>query len=639
MRWLLAALLSAFLLGEWSGWRFLHRPVEAVASQASGLTVRFEDPFRLRLVPRPSLSGGGLTVQAPPQDTGPAADADESLTQRDPLASLGAWSLDLGYGDLLPWPPVFDKAKIIGGTIDVEIDPDAQWSWPWPTDPENMNRTLPIRRLSIPEPLEVRIRHTERDFDLTVALTTPSGPDSNALFAHTTGQWSGLDLDLRAEAPHALSANLGADAQPLNANGSVGGGALAFEGSIAPPWSDPSLRGELEVTAPTLAAVLPRAAGSVPRTAPVSVTTHLDLDWPNVRLRDLHAGIGESRLMAELDIDTGVTPPRLTGSVAASLLRPVDLRAEPRDATSGADGPGNGTLPEFSIERSTFTGMDVALDLHVARLELASDRLDDVRELSANLAVGNGVLSVERLTATLADGTVRAGVRLDSHDASRAPSLDFDLRWQDIDIARWLTGDAAGTFEGRLDGEAKGESSGNTADELLRGLSGRMRARTGDARVSSALVEWIGLDIAEGLGATDETGTPVSCLLVDLPVTKGVAEMNVAVANTPDSLIYATGEIDLAGERLDLRIVSSPKDWSPLDLDAPITVTGSFSDPEIGMAAGQIAEDALASLVLGAVNPLAAILPMMDFGTDAARSGCQAAREAARNLAEGARGG
>ena len=202
-----------------------------------------------------------------------------------------------------------------------------------------------------------------------------------------------------------------------------------------------------------------------------------------------------------------------------------------------------------------------------------------------------------------------------------------------------MTGQAAGTFQGRLDGEANGESSGNTADELLRGLSGRMRARTGDARVSSALVEWIGLDIAEALGATDETGTPVSCLLLDLPVTKGVAEMNVAVANTPDSLIYATGEIDLAGERLDLRIVSSPKDWSPLDLDAPITVTGSFSDPEIGMAAGQIAEDALASLVLGAVNPLAAILPMMDFGTDAARSGCQAAREAARNLAEGARGG
>jgi hypothetical protein len=49
-------------------------------------------------------------------------------------------------------------------------------------------------------------------------------------------------------------------------------------------------------------------------------------------------------------------------------------------------------------------------------------------------------------------------------------------------------------------------------------------------------------------------------------------------------------------------------------LRGPIVVDGSFSAPQVHPAVGPIAARVASSLALGAVNPLAALLPLIDTG-------------------------
>jgi AsmA family protein len=70
----------------------------------------------------------------------------------------------------------------------------------------------------------------------------------------------------------------------------------------------------------------------------------------------------------------------------------------------------------------------------------------------------------------------------------------------------------------------------------------------------------------------------------------------------------------LANETLDLRLLVSPKDFSPLALRTPIHVRGSLAQPKLSVNAGEVASRVGLAALLGFVNPLAALMPLIDPG-------------------------
>jgi uncharacterized protein involved in outer membrane biogenesis len=93
------------------------------------------------------------------------------------------------------------------------------------------------------------------------------------------------------------------------------------------------------------------------------------------------------------------------------------------------------------------------------------------------------------------------------------------------------------------------------------------------------------------------------------------------VLDTSDSTVWVDGTLSLATEQLDLRAVVAPKDFSLLTLRSPLQVRGSFAHPKVTVDKGPLGLKLGSALLLGLINPLAALLPLVDVGSR------QAARE------------
>jgi hypothetical protein len=80
--------------------------------------------------------------------------------------------------------------------------------------------------------------------------------------------------------------------------------------------------------------------------------------------------------------------------------------------------------------------------------------------------------------------------------------------------------------------------------------------------------------------------------------------------------------------------VTSPKDFSPLALRTPVRIHGSFAKPSFSLEKGPLAARLGAAALLSLLNPLAAILPLIDTGnSDEAKRGTDACRALSQRIA------
>jgi hypothetical protein len=79
----------------------------------------------------------------------------------------------------------------------------------------------------------------------------------------------------------------------------------------------------------------------------------------------------------------------------------------------------------------------------------------------------------------------------------------------------------------------------------------------------------------------------------------------------------------------------APKDWSPLALRTPVRIEGRLSAPDISLEKGPMARRLIpAALLAVVVQPLAALLPLIDTDQDdAAKAAAAACRRVADRFA------
>ena len=88
-------------------------------------------------------------------------------------------------------------------------------------------------------------------------------------------------------------------------------------------------------------------------------------------------------------------------------------------------------------------------------------------------------------------------------------------------------------------------------------------------------------------------------------------------------LIADLDPLNLRDESMALRLVAKPKDWSPLSLRTPITVTGTLGQPEVGIEGRRLAGRLLGALALGAAaGPAAAVIPLIEQGDKPSADPC-----------------
>jgi uncharacterized protein involved in outer membrane biogenesis len=350
------------------------------------------------------------------------------------------------------------------------------------------------------------------------------------------------------------------------------------------------------------------------------------------------ATIGASRLNGAFvyEADRGV--PLLSGRLGGSRLLLTDLgpvvgttpviSAAASAAAAAPTHVKGRVLPDRPFDLAALRAMDASILLDIDNVDLNTALLEPLHPLKGHLHLSGGVLTLSGLDARTAQGRLTGQMALDGRGATAR--WNADVRWDGLRLERWIRqarANAAPPFvSGRLSGRASVRGQGRSTADILASVTGNARTELHGGEVSHLAIEAAGLDLAQSLGVMlqGDDALPVSCAVADLTADRGVFRTRVMVLDTTDSTLWIDGTLSLASEALDLRVVVSPKDASPLALRTPLRVRGSLAQPLVSIEKGGLGRTLASSFLLGLLNPLAALIPLIDPG-DAADAGRSAA--------------
>jgi uncharacterized protein involved in outer membrane biogenesis len=282
-------------------------------------------------------------------------------------------------------------------------------------------------------------------------------------------------------------------------------------------------------------------------------------------------------------------------------------------------------LPTRAFDLAALRTMNADVQIAIDRLDTNTALLESVRPLRAHLQLTNSLLTLTDIEARAAQGHLGGTIALDGQ--RNIANWAAALNWDGVQLQSWIhQRRAAGLppyVSGRLQGHAVLLGNGRSTAEILATLRGDIGATVEHGTLSHLLVEAGGLDLAESLGVyfMGDNALVLNCAVADIAVSAGVLRPRLLVLDTVDSTVWVDGSLSLATEKLDLRVVVAPKDFSVLALRSPLHVTGTFAKPGVQVEKGPLGLKLGAAVLLGLVNPLAALLPLVDTGdSQAARA-------------------
>lgn len=665
---LLAALLVVFGLGEWAGWPFLREPLANLLSSRLDRRVTFGEgagAFRLRLL-------GGLQLRAAQfQIAAPAWSQTPHLLQGQDV------DLRLRYSDLWrAWHPSGVQPLRVEGLAAAHIDvqaerlADGRVSWQF-GPPAAAASAPPVPQFGALRLAAGTLRFSDlaHGTDIQAIASLSEGTESQAapgdaagLKLDATGRYQHLPLKLTLRSAGALPWVADSESGTpvaVTVQATVGRATLAFDGSAADALHLGNLKGHFRLQGPSLAAAGDPLHVTLPTTAAFHAEgeiTHRDRTW----LAQVAAmTVGSSRLHGTFAYQQGPGVPKLTGQLSGARLMLVDLgptvgttavttsaatsaatsattsasaaaAAPPKIPAAAPRAPGK-VLPTRPFDLAALRAMDADVRVDIAEADLNTALLEPLRPLRAHLVLAGGVLDLSELDARTAQGSLRGSLRLDGR--GDIALWNVDLRWSGVQLERWLhlerTAGATPWVSGRLNGNAVLQGRGRSTAEILASLQGHSRTELQGGRVSHLAVEAAGLDIAGALGVLikGDDALPVHCAVADLEAKDGVFRPRTMVLDTSNSVIWVDGTLSLASENMDLRLVVVPRDFSPLALRTPLRLSGTFAAPALSLDRKPLAGKVGLALLLALINPLAAIVPLIDPGDAAAATrdaaGCQ----------------
>jgi uncharacterized protein involved in outer membrane biogenesis len=633
-------LVGLVVIGEMLGWPLLAGPLEQALSATLERRVsltpaagdeRSSDSFRVRFI-------GGIRLEAPELSV-----AAPAWSQASQMLLAQDLDLRLRYIDLWrAWhghPLRIEQLRAHRLVSTLERLPDGRASWQVAVDGSPATSAAPARLpgfglLLIDEGV-LSYRDGVQDIELDSRLALVD----RQLRVTGSGRWRALPVMASATLSGlgAAAGDLGDSSLPsrlpLVLEATIGRAHLRFGGRIDELSSDTALQGGFELSGPSLAAVGDPIGVTLPSTGAFRSAGVVVREGSAWRVQVDDATVGASRLNGAFSYLTDGAVPMLAGRLTGSRLGLVDLgpvvgttpitsTADPSDpallqTTAVVKAPGK-VLPARPFDLAALRAMNANVLIDIAEVDLNTTLLEPLRPLRAHLQLVGGVLHLSELDARTADGRLSGRLGLDGRGAQAR--WDADVRWNDVRLERWIrqerSGDAPPYVSGRMNGRATLQGQGRSTAEILASLNGRVRTELTGGAVSHLVVEAAGIDLAQALGVLvkSDDALPLGCAVADLEVTAGAMRPRVMVIDTTDSAVWIDGSLSLAAESLDLRAVISPKDFSPLTLRAPVHVRGSFAEPDVSLDKTKLGGQVAASVLLAFLNPLAALIPLIDTG-------------------------
>lgn len=373
----------------------------------------------------------------------------------------------------------------------------------------------------------------------------------------------------------------------------------SYEGSVSLN-GDGTVAGTLSIASDRMrdllsAAAIELAPGDTLQTFAVSGTANGT--FKSVMVNNLNLSLDALRGTGQAGIDVSATTPRMIGdlSVPALDLTPFMGEPDPEKTNQGIQPWSDETL-----ELSGLKSVNANLSLEVGSLTIGDVELTDA---VMDVDLTDGLLTADLSQFKAFSGLWLGKLTVDARPAT--PKVGFDMQGQNVAIAN-LLGTLAGfdSLTGTGQFKVSAQSSGTSIDAIMQAIDGEVSTSLSDGvvkglnvaalvRSASSLKQAIAtgsiqeLNFGEALSQNAETD--FSSFNTVLKVNDGVANVDVMKLLSPILGVDGTGQINLAGQSMDLRLATSVDksaqgQGSVVQLNGipvPIRISGAWTNPKV----------------------------------------------------------
>jgi AsmA protein len=600
------------------GWNWLRGPIERMTAEKTGRALAINGELTVKFGwPLPRIHAGAVTF------------ANPGWAREKQMVAADAVEVTIDLPQLLRQNIVLHEVRLERPVVFLEQGTAGRKNWLLDLNQQDEGARIRIGRLMLDQGTlgyddagqKTRIRA-----ELSTSNTLPAGAGMS--FA-AQGQYKGMPLKARGNGGPVLGLRDESMPYSLKVDATVGHTGVKADGTITSLLKFSAVDMRVALRGESLAQLFPLLGIAFPETRAYVTNGHIVHSARTWRYEKFSGRIGNSDIAGTFQIDTGGKRPAMKADLVSNLLDFADLgpligaqpgsveaakRAAPLPSQAAAPTPVQArVLPDMPFKTDRWDSVDAEVKLTAKTIHHAKEL--PLEDLVTSLSLHDSVLTLDPLNFGVAGGHLNAVISLDGR--KNPIQARAKVRARKILIARLFpTVELSKTSVGQVNGEFDLAGKGNSVGRMLASSSGKVGLVVAGGEISKLMMEKAGLHLWEilELKVAGDKLVKLRCGVADFNVKDGVMHANGLIFDTEVTTIVGTGSVDLGQEKLDLTLNQKTKNTSPVALRSPIYIRGSFAQPEVGVDKGRVAARALGAIALGIVNPLLALIPLIDAG-------------------------
>jgi uncharacterized protein involved in outer membrane biogenesis len=519
------------------------------------------------------------------------------------LITADAVEITLSVLPLFAGRVVLPEVHLEKPVVDLEQDAEGRKSWVLSDQPKKESR-VHIHRLTLD--------HGQLIYDdalADVSLRADLATDQTGIAFAAKGKYHGLPAAASGHGGPVLALRGNNEPFPLKGEAKIGDTAIKVDGTITEIVALAGIDMAVQLSGKSMDELYKIIHVAFPTTSAYTTSGHLVRQENMVRYEKFTGKVGDSDLAGTFEFDTGGARPLMKGDLHSKLLDLADL-----GPVVGTHQPRkSGVLPDAPFDAKRWNSVDADVKLRAGTLRRPEQLpLDD---LSTRIRMQDAVLSLDPLEFGTAGGKLTGTIKLDGRQDPikgnariRAHSLQLSKLFPTVKVTQASAGNLSGAIE--LAG------TGNSVARLLGSSNGAVGLYMEGGRVSELIMQMAAIDLwgITRVKLRGDRQVAIRCVVGDFGVKDGIMETNALVFDTEVVNVSGQGRINLKTEELDLTLVPEPKDPSFASLRAPLYIRGTFSKPKVAPDMKQIAAKGLGAAAMAIINPLLAVIPLLNEG-------------------------
>lgn len=600
--------LLAVLFIALFGWNWLRPPIERYTLEKTGRALSIAGDLEVQFGwPVLHLQAAGVTF------------ANPAWAQEKQMVAAEGVDIAVDVLQLLQGTVAFPEVHLDRATVFLEQAPDDRKSWLLDLEQQDENARITIGRVALTQGT-LGYDHTAQKTRVRAELSTTHG--ASRLTFTAQGQYKGQAFVTQGSGGALLALRDTSVPYPIALEASAGNTRLKAEGTVTGLLALATVDMQMALRGDSLEKLYPLLGFAFPATPAYATKGRLLHSGGTWRYERFSGRVGSSDLGGFVQVVLGGPRPALTADLRSERLVLDDLgpligtRTEGATNTTAAAPPPPGppkVLPDLPFHAERWDTVDAEVQLRAKTLVRA--KALPLEDLVGHLSLQGGVLTLDPLDFGLAGGQLNATVTLDGR--TRPIRAHARVRAHKVLLAQLFpTLDRGKSSIGEVNGEFDLTGTGNSVGSMLATSNGELRLVVAGGQISQLLMEKVGLHLWEilALSLTGDKLVKLRCAVADFEVKQGSMQSRALVFDTAVNTVLGSGSIDLKNEQLDLTLNPRTKNTSPVSLRSPIYVRGSFAQPRAEVDKGQVALRAAGAVALGVLNPLLALIPLVDAG-------------------------